>query len=85
MSLAPARSLMDINTILQEVGAWPVEDRLRLVHEVWDGLVDSGYDPDLTEEQRIELDRRLDEDDADPDDGVPWVEVKARALARVRR
>jgi putative addiction module component (TIGR02574 family) len=76
---------MDINSVLQEVGAWPIEDRLRLVHEVWDGLVDGGYEPGLTEEQMAELDRRLNEDDAVPDDVVPWEEVKAQALNRVRR
>jgi putative addiction module component (TIGR02574 family) len=76
---------MDINAVLQEVGAWPIADRLRLVHEVWDGLVDGGYEPGLTDEQKAELDRRLAEDDAAPDDVVPWDEVKAQALAQVRR
>ena len=41
-------------------------------------------EPELTEEQEAELDRRLDEDDAAPDDVVPWEEVKAQALARIR-
>jgi putative addiction module component (TIGR02574 family) len=42
-------------------------------------------EPDITEEQKAELDRRLDEDDAAPDDAVPWEEVKAQALARIRK
>jgi Putative addiction module component len=36
----------------------------------------------LAEEQKAELDRRLAEDEAAPDDVVTWEEVKARALAR---
>ncbi|MBV8231894.1 MAG: addiction module protein, partial [Planctomycetaceae bacterium] len=59
--------------------------RIRLMHELWDRLVDRGYEPVLTEEQKAELDRRLAEDDAAPDDVVSWEEVKAQALARIRR
>ncbi|MBV8608922.1 MAG: addiction module protein [Singulisphaera sp.] len=55
------------------------------MHEPWDRLVDRGYEPVLTEEQKAELDRRLAEDDAAPDDVVSWEEVKAQALARIRR
>jgi len=29
---------MDLKTVLDEVGAWPAEQRLRLVEEVWGGL-----------------------------------------------
>jgi len=54
------------------------------MHEPWDRLVDRGYEPVLTEEQKAELDRRLVEDDAAPDDVVSWEEVKAQALARIR-
>lgn len=75
---------MDINTILQEVGAWPMEDRVRLVQELWDGIVDGGCEPALSDEEKAELDRRLADDDATPGDFVPWEEVKAQALARIR-
>jgi putative addiction module component (TIGR02574 family) len=76
---------MDLKTVLTETDSWPVEDRIRLMHELWDRLVDRGYEPVLTEEQKAELDRRLVEDDAAPDDVVSWEEVKAQALARIRR
>ena len=76
---------MELATVLREVDSWPVEDRLRLVQEVWDRIVDRGDGPELTEELGAELDRRLAEDEADPDDVVPWEEVKAQALARIGR
>ena len=76
---------MDLKALLDEVDSWPVEDRIRLVQEVWDRLVDRGDEPGLTPEQTAELDRRLAEDDAAPDDVVPWEHVKAEALARLRR
>lgn len=36
----------------------------------------------LTDAQRTELERRADDDDANPDAGVRWEQVKAEALAR---
>jgi putative addiction module component (TIGR02574 family) len=76
---------MDFHTVLTEVEAWPVGDRIRLINELWDRLVDQGHEPELGEEMKAELDRRLAEDDAAPDDVMPWEEVKVQALARIRR
>ena len=61
-----------------------VQDRLSLVQEIWDSVAAEGQ-PLLTDAQRRELDRRAAEDDADPDGGIPWEEVKASARARFRR
>ena len=41
--------------------------------------------PVLTQAQRAELERRCDDDDANPDDAIPWEQVKAEALARWSR
>ena len=35
--------------------------------------------PTLTEGQRAELDRRIADDDANPDDGISWEQVRAKA------
>jgi putative addiction module component (TIGR02574 family) len=75
---------MDLTSVLREVNSWPVEDRVRLVHEVWDQLVEQGVDPDLTHDLKAELDRRLTEDEVDPHDVVAWADVKAAALKRAR-
>jgi putative addiction module component (TIGR02574 family) len=76
---------MDLQTILTQVESWPVEDRLRLMEQIWDGLVNEGYESGLTEVQKTEIDRRLAEDDATPDDVVSSDEVKAQALRRAGR
>ncbi len=76
---------MDVPSVLREVDAWPVEDRVLLVQELWDRLVDQGYEPELWENLRDELDRRLAADEAAPDDVVSWEEVKAEALKRAGR
>ena len=38
----------------------------------------------LSENQREELERRAAEDDAAPDDVIPWEQVKAAALGRLK-
>jgi putative addiction module component (TIGR02574 family) len=76
---------MDLRAVLAAVQSWPVEERLRLIEEVWDGLSEDGNEPELTEELKAELDRRLEALDRNPDAVVPWEVVKARALERFRK
>jgi putative addiction module component (TIGR02574 family) len=76
---------MDLQSVLMAVDSWPIADRLQLLEEIWDRLVDGGYEPGLTEGQKAELDRRIEALDANPDAVVPWDDVEARALARFRR
>jgi putative addiction module component (TIGR02574 family) len=51
------------------------EDRLRLLDEIWESLTDSPESVPITEAQREELDRRLDELDREGPSGIPWDEV----------
>ncbi len=76
---------MDYQAVLNEVESWPVDDRVRLVQDVWDRLADRGYEPELTAEIKAELDRRIEELDRNPAAGIPWEAVKARALERIRQ
>jgi len=69
--------VMDATTILREVRTWPVEERLRLVEALWDEMVDEGFEFELTEAQKAELDRRIAEADAHPERAIPWEEVQA--------
>lgn len=76
---------MDIQTVLSEIGAWPVEDRLRLMGEIWDGLADQDHQSPLSDELKAELDRRLAELDRSPQAVVSWEAVEARALRRFQQ
>ena len=62
-----------------------VEERLALLEELWDSIADSGADLPLTDAQRAELDRRLAEHEARPDEVVPWEDVKASIGGRLKR
>lgn len=62
-----------------------VDERLALVEEIWATICADAKAFPLTEEQRAELDRRVADDDAFPDDVVPWDEVKASVRSRLGR
>lgn len=48
-------------------------------------LIRAQVDALREEMQRAELDRRVAEDDAFPDDVIPWEEIKAAARSRLGR
>jgi putative addiction module component (TIGR02574 family) len=52
-----------------------VEQRIRLVEELWDSIAADQATLPLTDEQRAELDRRLDAFEADGDLGRPAADV----------
>ncbi len=70
--------------LLQQASVLDIDEQIELVEAIWDGIVRSGAVPSLTEAQKTELDRRLAEHLANPNDVIPWSEVKAAALAKIR-
>ena len=62
-----------------------VEDRIALATAIWDSVAAEPHRPLLTAAQRLELERRLADHAAKPDDVVPWEQVKAEALTRFQR
>ncbi|MDH4192736.1 MAG: addiction module protein [Nitrospirota bacterium] len=61
----------------------PIEERLALVEEIWDSIAADSAAVPLTEAQRAELQKRIEEDDAHPDDLTSWEQVKASTLSRL--
>ena len=57
-------------------------DRIRLQQDLWDEIAATPDAVPLTDAQRAELDRRLEEHRADPDACVDWADVKARLRSR---
>jgi putative addiction module component (TIGR02574 family) len=64
-----------------DVASLSTEEQLRLLEELWEYLSATPEAVPLTEAQREELDRRLDEVDRSGPVGIPWEE----ALRRIRR
>ena len=59
-----------------------VKERIALVQLIWDSIAADADQIPLSVAQIQELERRASDDDSNPDDTVPWEEVKAEALAR---
>lgn len=72
---------------LQELGIdrMSVEDRIALANAIWDSIAEQEHRPLVTEAQRQELRRRLADDVANPDDVIPWEQIKAEAHARIKQ
>jgi len=56
------------------------EERLELLGDIWDSL--KPEDVPVTDAQRAELDRRLDDLEGDRDLGIPWEEVFRKIRGR---
>lgn len=84
MSFQPVDDLWDtfgVNLPLQ-IEKLTTEERLRLIEQLWDSLRATPEAVPLTDAQRTELDRRLDELDKGDIDGIPWNEVLRRIKTR---
>ena len=68
---------MDLTVTLNQITSLCVEDRIRLVQAIWDSIAAEQAYPDLTAVQKQELDRRISDSEANPDDVMTWEEIKA--------
>jgi putative addiction module component (TIGR02574 family) len=77
---------MDVFTTLAQIAAsLPVDERICLVEAIWDTIAAEPNQPELTEAQKQEMERRLAAHAASPENVVSWEQVKAQALARARK
>ncbi len=58
-------------------------ERIILVEDIWDSVSEVPDAVILTEEQKAELDSRLDAYHKNPGKGSPWSEVRTRIRSRV--
>lgn len=73
---------MDITNTLNQIIALGIQDRIHLVQAILDSIAAEQVDPDLTESQKQELDHRIDDYEANPDNVLTWEEIKASVKAR---
>lgn len=58
-----------------------VSERIQLAEDIWDSIAIVPEALSLTDAQRDELDRRLEDYHKNPGSGSPWQEVKRRIQA----
>jgi len=59
-----------------------VPERIQLVEDIWDSIAEIPEAVPLTDEEKVELDRRLDLYHQNPDEGSPWGMVRERIRNR---
>lgn len=71
--------------LLEQARQLSVDEQLELVEALWDDIAERNEIPPPTDAQKEELDRRLADHVAHPDDVLSWSEAKASAVARIGR
>lgn len=66
---------MDITATLNEIVTLKVEDRIFMEKVISKSQKEEAY-PELTDEEKQELDNRITESDANPDNIMTWQEVR---------
>lgn len=74
--------MADFDALLAEARQLPEAERLRLISELWDTVVQPADHP-LHEEWAAELDRRVAMIEAGAAKTVPWETARSEALARI--
>ena len=63
---------------LSEILELSAAERIELVTTISDGIEEVPAPTELTQEQKEELDRRMEDFRKDPASGIPWEEVRAK-------
>lgn len=67
---------------LTEIKKLSVAERILYVEEIWDSIVADQQLLGITEAQREELDRRIAAYEKNPDEVIPWKDVKSKIRSR---
>ena len=73
-------SEMSHSALPPEIRSLSVPERVALVEQIWDSIVEDEAKFELTDAQKAELDRRLARRDSYSSRESDWVDVKARIL-----
>jgi putative addiction module component (TIGR02574 family) len=68
---------MDFTTVLEAARSMPLDDRIRLVEAICKDIDAEQANGELSDKLRQELERRIAEADASPEDEIPWEVAKA--------
>ena len=67
--------------ILDEFQKLSTAEQVQLVEDLWDLIFTKDDGPPLTMAQRTELDRRLDEMEKNPREGITFAELKTKIVS----
>lgn len=61
-----------------DISKYSIPERVAMIGEIWESMVDETSIAPLTDEQKAILDQRIAESEEFPDDVVPWSEIQRR-------
>jgi putative addiction module component (TIGR02574 family) len=70
--------------LLQQACELDLNEQIELVEAIWNNIVKRNGTPNLTDAQQNELDNRLNDYLANPNDVLSWQEVKTAALKKIQ-
>jgi putative addiction module component (TIGR02574 family) len=65
-----------MSTQLSDILQLTVAERIQLAEDIWDSVAAFPEAIPLTDAQKTELDRRLQSDAENPNEGIPWDELR---------
>jgi putative addiction module component (TIGR02574 family) len=63
-----------------EILELPIAERIRLVELIWESVAAVPEAVTVSDELKVEMDRRLSDFEANPEAGSPWEEVRERIV-----
>lgn len=73
---------MGIAAIKKNFHALPLDERLRLLYDLWDELSADATGFDLSDEEQAELEARFTEHVAEPGSSMTWEQVRNNVRSR---
>ena len=74
--------MMTTKELTKEIASLSMEERIELIGNIWDTVVDSPEEIPMTQEECEELDRRIEEFEKSPKEGIRWQDLKAMRQSR---
>lgn len=70
------------SVLFDEIFEMPVQDRIGLARDILDSVVSDAESVEVSVEQMVELERRIEDYHKNPGGGRSWEEIRDAALAR---
>lgn len=65
-----------MNTQVAEILQLSVAERVLIVEEIWDSITSNPEELTLSESEKLELDKRLENYEKNPNEGISWETLK---------
>ncbi len=69
-----------MNTQVAEILELSIAEKIQIVEDIWDSIIQNPEQLPLSEKEKIELDKRLADYEINPDDGIEWETLKKNIL-----